>query len=630
MLSGILFIAVCLHAQAPSVQLKIKESSGFLGMGGPRTIKIELSNQKRQSPLTSDNINNGEYFYFLVTPVEDWRLVEDFINEELSKVIISQREEKIRIAWKSELIVGGNNAILLGFPKTLKLNLPFFFQYPIDETVNQVDFKVMQELWPGFTRIADLTQQADGAATVNQFKSAIGLYEQVLADSNLTIFPKYDESKNKRTQCFASFNNETTELFQATAANTQMDLKSRIAMIDGYKPMFKYILDSLPRAEWKIGSLDSAVAPILDRCRNTIVQVTSFRDSLQRILDDQNVRWIIEGSSTGKNGYLYGYIIETLASAFSLLNFADTAAAELNLRISDEHQTRLEKYNITESYNTFIRICNERYQTHLAIFPIDFLPNLRKDSLSFPLPYYSMLKAVNDYYYGNFTSAKKEIFHVFHTSYEQDFNSRFDMMRVIINNRERHISQEIMKMLDEADQLERAKDIQGAQDKFRQLTVIAPDFAYGFFMFGKFYSRTGDAIRASYSYQQAYQIDSLYLSAYRESYNLYLKQSNFKEIINVYATALAKENNYWEINYNLGIAFLGEADPARAIQSFQRALALNHRSYKTNIQVGLAYQNVKNYQKAREYFNNAIGLDPTRQEAVDYLTKLNELQRAGK
>jgi len=187
-----------------------------------------------------------------------------------------------------------------------------------------------------------------------------------------------------------------------------------------------------------------------------------------------------------------------------------------------------------------------------------------------------------------------------------------------------------MKMFDEAEQLERSKDIQNAQDKYRQITLIAPNFAYGFFMLGKFYNRTGDPIRANYSYQRAFQIDTLYLSAYRESCNLYMRQSNFKEIINVLTTALSKGNDFWEINYNLGIAFAGDADPARAIQSFERALALNPKSYKTNIQIGLAHQNIKNYQKAREYFNNAIGLDPTKQEAVDFLTKLNELQRTGK
>jgi tetratricopeptide (TPR) repeat protein len=278
------------------------------------------------------------------------------------------------------------------------------------------------------------------------------------------------------------------------------------------------------------------------------------------------------------------------------------------VKISEDYQARLTKYNITESYETFIRMCNERWQIHLPLFPIDFLPNLKKDTVSFSQPYYSMLKAVNDYYYGNYASAKHEIVQIFRTCYEQEIIGRFDMLRVIITNREQHISPEVMKMFDEAAQLEKTKDIQNAQDKYRQITLIAPNFAYGFFTLGKFYNRTGDPIRAIYSYQRAYQIDTLYLSAYRESYNLYIRQSNF----------------------NLGVAFLGDADPARAIQSFEHALALNPKSYKTNIQIGLAHQNVKNYQKAREYFNNAIGLDPTKQEAVDFLTKLNELQRSGK
>jgi tetratricopeptide (TPR) repeat protein len=629
-LCGILFFAAILHAQTPSVQLKIKDKSGFLGMGGPRTLKIELSSQNRQQPLTSDSVNSGEFFFFLVAPLEDWQLDDDFVKEEISKINISQDGNKTSIDWKSDLLKGGNNAVLLGFPKTFKLNLPFSFQYPVNETPNQIEYKVPQDLWPGFTIITDLLQEADTAMAAKQFKSAIGFYDQILGNNNLQIFPQYSESKKKRTQCFDSFHSEISSSFQATATNTQIDLNSRLALLDRLKPSFRMILDSLPRAEWNIGSLDSTVAPILNQCRSSLAHLTSFRDSLQHIMDDQNIRWILEGSATGKNGYLYVYMIETLTSAFSSLNFADTLSTELKPSISDEFQARLAKYDITTSYDTFIRICNERYQTHLPIFPIEFLPNLKKDSLSFSLPYYSMLKAIDDYYYNNFASAKKEIIRIFRTNYEPDINSRFDALRVIIANREQHISPEVMKMFEEAEQLERAKDLQNAQDRYRQITLIAPNYAYGFFMLGKFYSRTGDPIRANYSYQRAYQIDSLYLSAYRESYSIFLKQSNFKEIISMYSLALAKGNNYWEINYTLGVAFLGEADPARAIQSFERALALNPKSYKTNIQIGLAQQNAKNYSKAREYFNNAIGLDPTRQEAVDYLTKLNEIQRTGR
>ena len=262
LISSILCVATILNAQAPSVQLKIKEKSGFLGMGGPRTMKIELSNQNRQQPLTSDNVNNGEYYYFLVAPFEDWQLGEDFANEELSKISINQDGNKISIAWKSDLIKVENNALLLGFSKTFKFNLPFSFQYPVDEVMNQAVYTVPQSLWPGFTTIADLMKQAETATAAKQFKSAIGFYEQILENKNLQIFPQYEESKKKRVKCFDSFHNENSLSFQAAATNAQIDLNSRIALMDGFKPNFKMILDSLPRAEWNIGSLDSTIAPI--------------------------------------------------------------------------------------------------------------------------------------------------------------------------------------------------------------------------------------------------------------------------------------------------------------------------------------------------------------------------------
>ena len=48
-----------MSAQVQSVQLKIKEKSGFLGMGGPRIVQIDLSNQNHQ-PTTVDNVHAGQ------------------------------------------------------------------------------------------------------------------------------------------------------------------------------------------------------------------------------------------------------------------------------------------------------------------------------------------------------------------------------------------------------------------------------------------------------------------------------------------------------------------------------------------------------------------------------------------
>ncbi len=623
-----IFIAFKMNAQTPSTQIKIKEKALFRG---ERVVTIELSNQNRLQPLTSVNVNSGPYYYFLVKPAGNWTLDADIVNENLTKVEIYQNERKIPLAWKGELIISGEStSILIGFPKMVKLNQLFLFQCPVGDATSQAEFQIPQEFWPGYSTITELLKQGDALAASSQFKTAIEVYEQILTNNNLQIFPHYDEAKIKRINCFSSLYNETQSSFQKISLDDQLELKSRITQIEAIRPTIKYIIDSLPRAEWGIGSLDPIVLPILEKSRNTFLTLIGVRDSLQHLLDDQNIRWILEGSATSKNGYLYIFMIETLSSAFSSLDFSDTTTKELKVKISEDLSSRLVKNNILESYETFIRICNERHQTNLPIFPIEFLPNLKKDTITFSLPYYSMLKAVNDYYYGNYSSAMEEIFRIYRTSYETEINHRYGTMRTMIINRTQQNSPDITKLLDEALQLEKSKDMQGASEKYRQITLIAPNYAFGYFAMGRFHARNNDPFRAIFSYQRAFQVDSLYLSAYRECTNIYIKQGNYKEIINILTTAIAKGNDYWETNYNLGIAYLGDADPARAIISFERALTLSSKSYKTNIQLGLAYQSVKNYQKAREYFNNAIGIDATRQEAVDYLTKLNELQRSGK
>ena len=111
--------------------------------------------------------------------------------------------------------MGGNNAILLGFPKTLKLNLLFLFQCPLDGATNQIEFKVPQEFWPGFTTMNNLAKKAENPNAAKHFKSAIDLYEQILVDANYKIFTQYDEYKSKRTQAFNDYYNETSASFLA-------------------------------------------------------------------------------------------------------------------------------------------------------------------------------------------------------------------------------------------------------------------------------------------------------------------------------------------------------------------------------------------------------------------------------
>ena len=618
-----------LHAQAPSVEIKIKEKSGFLGMGGPRVIRLELSNQKREA-VTSDNVNGGAYYYFICKPAADWKIDADFVKEDLGKLQIHQNEQKLAMSWKSEIIADPATSILVGFPKSLKLNQSFLFQCQVGEAMSQVEMTVPQDYWPGYSQLMELFKQADDYFAARQFRASIGATEKILDDKPLMIFPQYQDAKGKRTRAYDALFGEKTAGLSAVLANAQLDLKEKIRQIDEFRPAYQFFLDSLPRAAWEIGSLDPTVAPILDRARAAASQTLIVRDSLQRALDDKNTRWIIEGSALGKNGIYYQYMIETLAYGFSSVNFADTNAAELKLRIPEEQRARLVKHNLMEGYETFVRLCNERFQSRLPIFPIDFLPNLRKDTAAFALPFYSMLRAVNDYFYGNLAAAKDEVMKIFRTCFEQELVDRFDYVRVLMKMREEQVPTEALRLLEEAEQLEGKKDLMGARDKYQQASIVGSNFSYAFFAFARYYVRTNEPIRASTFFQRAYTIDTLYLSAYKEAYNLYFKQANYKPMIEVLTLALDKGNDYYVIHSNLGTAYMGDSDPARAIQQFEMALALNGRSYKANILLGTAHQAVKNYQKAREYFNKAIDLDPTRQDAVDLLTKLNELQRSGK
>ncbi|MBP8975873.1 MAG: tetratricopeptide repeat protein [Bacteroidetes bacterium] len=619
-------------SQVPSVQLTIKEKSGFLGMGGPRVVQIQLSSQEPKAPITSENVNSGPYYYFFVTPVGEWKLDEAFIAEELSKVSIFQDGKVFSIEWKSPLLAIGDGAVLLGFSKSLKLHQVFLFQYTFIEKVNQVEFTVPQEYWPGYSILISNLDRARNEEQASKYREAIWYYDQIISDQSFNIFPQYDSIKTLRVSAFEKIHDGVWTSFQSLiqSENITGNYKNVISQLDNYKPSLQYILDSLARPQWNISSLDPHVVPVLSKTRESLIQISTVRDSLQHVWDEETIRWILTSSSVGKNGYLYQYIIETLAYAFSSLPFDDTTITSLQVNIPDELRQRLVKNNLTESYETFIRVCNERFQMHLPIFPVEFLPNLRNDTASFPLPYYSMLKAVNDYYSGNWADAQDEIFTIFRTCYEQELTTRFDGLRVAIRNRQTPLSSDILSLLKEAQQAEAKRDVNGATERYRQVTLVAPNFAYGFFLFGKFYARTGDVNRAIFYFQRAYELDTMYLSAYRECYNNYLKLGNYKPMIDVMNIALAKGNDFWEIHFNLGMAYMGDGDLAKAIQHYEKALMLNPKSYKANLQLGLAYQNAKNYQKAREYFNNAIGIDPARQEAVDYLTKLNELQRMGK
>jgi len=629
MLFPLFFMVHVAGGQVPSVEFKVREKSGFLGIGPPRFMSLSLSNVDRQLPLTSQNVNAYAYYYFLLKPVGGWLPDPDFVKNNVPKLSLYQNQKEYPILTKGEMLLA-DSSILLGFSKELKINEQFLVQFRIDQLVNQIEFKAPLELWPGYATFDRLTKKAATEFSSGTYLAAISTYANALKNDSLKIFPEYAELKDRRSKVFEAYLSRQATALQVTIEDVTVGLKQRIRTIDSLRPFVQYVLDSLPDPTLGMTPFEPGVSPIADQARQILRATSATKDSLQDILDDQNVRWILEGGSGARAGYLYQHMIETLAFAFSSVEFLDTSSSALSFTIPQELHARLVKYSLYESYETFLRLSKERYARGNPLFSFEFLPNVLKDSATFVQPYYSMLKGVEDYFFGRYDDALGQVFRIFRTCSEPLLTERFDEMRVMIEIRRSRRHGDVITLLREARKAEENNQPDAAFEKYRQANMAAPDFAFASYQWGKYYSRIGDPIRAITFFQRAYQLDTLYLSAYREAFDLYRRGGNYKPMIEVLNTALKYGNQYWEIFFNLGLAYLGDGDPARAIQHFEKALTTNPHNYETNIQLGLAYQSARNYQKAREYFNNAINIDPLRQAAVDYLMKLNELQRTGR
>lgn len=627
--SSLLLFSSVLFAQTPTIQIKVREKSGFLGMGGPRFMEVRLSNRLGETPLTDQNVNSDSHYVFLCKPAGDWKIDEDFVDEELAALSIIQNETVFPLAWKG-VFAPGDSAILIGYSRQIRLNKPFRFRFAFNSTADSAEMKVPMELWPGFSAFRGLMGRLNAAVLALEYRGAIGLCEEILrGEPDFTIFPAFAGLRHNRTEIFEQFYLTHRARVDSAVAHAPSNLKGSISVLDEERAAFVFVRDSLPLPSLGIMPDDSSVAALIVRSVQTLGWLDATRDSLQKELDDRNVRWVLEGSVAGRAGFRYQTILEILAYSYSSLDFADTAVTGLTGTISEEQRAILAKENLTDTYDTFLRLTNERHRRGLPPFSSEFLLNVRKDTASFRLPFYAMLAAVNDYYTGDFESAVAHIFAIFRVSHDPQISERYDRMRIMIKVRQGFFSPEAVELVYEAERRE-ATDPEAAGELYRRAAAMAPDFAYASFALGRYYSRQGDPIRAQPFFVRAYETDSLYLSAYRESANLYRRSGNYKPMIDVLSLAIRRGNDYWETHSNIGLGYMGDGDPATAIQHYERALAINPQSYTTNIQLGLAYQTVKNYQRAREYFNNAINIDPLRQEAVEYLTRLNELQRTGK
>ena len=151
--------------QSPlEVKLKIAERSGLFGMSGPKIIRLTLSTKNREKSLTCENVNSGNYFYFLLQNEGKWQVDADFLNDDLPKLTLSQQDSKLHSEFTGDIIADGESTIvLIGFRKTLALHKPFLFEYPTEESISKVEMSVPQEYWPGYSKVTKYLDAGDKA-----------------------------------------------------------------------------------------------------------------------------------------------------------------------------------------------------------------------------------------------------------------------------------------------------------------------------------------------------------------------------------------------------------------------------------------------------------------------------------
>jgi tetratricopeptide (TPR) repeat protein len=631
---GILSITLCLlftgiHAQqtVPEIKIKLSEKSGFLGMGKAKVAVISLTSKNLDASLNSDNVNAGPHYYFLMKDSGGWVMDEDFILEELPKLIITQNAATYSVEPVSPVVKQGEHSSLhISAPKELQLHQPFTFTKKLEKSTETGVMQVPQEFWPGYKKFSSLKKAGDASVQAGKYPEGIGSYEQLLADTKLTIFPEFEPTYRQRFAAYRSLYDGHCTGFDASLTSTTTT-KQKIGSTEEFLTKFAFVADNAGKEQYlNDGTRDSSFA-LRDSAKSMLVRASFVRDSLNQALDEQTIRWIVLGSSAAKIDFKYKYMIETLANAYLSLNFADTSASKLKTVVSEDLTARLQKYSLMNSYETFLRVTNQRWLAKEPMFPEGFLQNLGNDTAQFPLPYYSMLKAVEDFYRKDFASSKTEITQVMRKSYAFELTERIDQLRILINTLEKNIPMEVLQRIKDGYKAEERGDNDKAVEQYKDAMLIEENYAPAAFALGKLYDRSGDSYLANNFFQKAVTADSQYYTAYRFLYINFFKNANFKPMIDLLTQALNFGNDFFDIHYHLGIAYNGSAQYDLAIQQYERALELNSKSTDANIQAGISYQNMKSYTKAREYFRRAISIDPENQMATENLKRLDELQK---
>jgi tetratricopeptide (TPR) repeat protein len=614
-----------LARDATEVSLKVAASSGFLGMGGPRYLIVAPSTQNRDTILNAENVNAGRLYYFLVRSGEGWSVDADFVRDELPKITIIQKEKLFKLEFRDSLPGADvHGEMLVGFSKAIRLNEPLRINFPVEGSGGDVLLKVPMELWPGYNKVVRLTEESSAAMQQHRYPVAIASCNQIVRDQPLSIFPAYADAQSRRFQAFDRHYRDAWSGVVDLFVHDTLDLERKINKLTGSVEMLQFVNDSLNDPATTATGQDTAS----DRLQRDVALRLSHSvrrlDSLHQALDYQTIKWILTGSSRGDADYRYKYMLEALTFAFLTSAFSDSsltiAAGEMPERIT----TALKKFNLTKAYDTFIRVSADRQRKKLTLFPAEFLQNVRVDTAALPLPFYSMLKAVQDFTGGNYFDANREILNAMRQTYDEDLLEGLDNLRNTVADKQKRLSADIVQRLREARIASSAEDDLRAMEILKDVLTLTPDCAYAAFELGKVYQRLGETVKAANYFQKAISLEPYYFNAYEYLYQNALKSNSYQVLPDVMSAAIAKGFDSYIIQFYLSVGLNNVGSYPEALHASQAALAWNSQGIHAYIQASLAHQGMGEFNRAREVLQRAASIDLENPEIIECQKELEE------
>jgi predicted negative regulator of RcsB-dependent stress response len=597
-----------------------------LGIGSPRVVTISLSTSTQDTVLTSETVNSQRLSYFVLKPAGGWYPEEEFFTTAVPSLVIQQQEFLFPLEWKGQFS-SMDSTVLLAFSRDLRLNEPFEFSISWEEDTFSAAFEVPPTLWPGYNRLEELTRASHEMRGAGRYRTAIASIDTALSDPELQGFPQLTGLRNGRTALFVLLANVAVARLDSMIENSSASLEDRVSVAASSESDLSFAADSLQARSLGILGEDPATVTLALRLRTQAARAMIVRDSLQQQLDRTRIRWILEKGNHSKNGLLYSHMIEAIAYAFSSIDFFDTTQSQFSFELPPQIEQRLKLEELTDDYQVFLRVCNDRHRLGVPIFPVGFLPSLRKDTAKHVLPLYYMLQGVADYWSGNYGDARTASLTVLRKASDSLIASRFDMVRMATALRLEHYPEPAVESFLAARQQLALGDTLATIGLLSipkgDTMVIAP----ASLLRGQLQLALGDTAAALGQYASAWQTDGRAVDAYLMSATIHRQQGRLDRAAEVLRLAVDNGNKYWIVYYALGITSLDDNMPSEALRALETARTISARSYETIIALGRAHQATGDLRRARDFYNRAITIDPLRTEAVDFLTKLNKMNR---